>query len=224
MKKIYALVLCCLSATFAHSQFDKGQKILGGGIGFSSNDYGDPADNYYTSNTSTFTFSPSVGWFSKPNKLYGIGLTYGYNSNKTINVLNNSTELTKSHSIGVRFFSQRFFSLTQNLFFTVTGSIGGSYSFGEITSTTNNVENKTKTPGYGVAADLAPGLSYKLSKRLLFDAYLNSLISINYFRQMRKDPSTGNTRTFQKGFNVSSSLSNTNIGNVGLGFRWLLRK
>jgi len=223
IKNYVALVLCCISTTLVYAQFDKGQKVLGGSIGFSSNNYKDPANNFYNSDNSSFIFSPSVGWFNKTNQLSGIGLNYGYSSYKTINSSGSFTEVTKNHSIGAEFFSQRFISLAQNLFFTINSSFGGNYSFGTKKSTTNNVDYKDETRGYNIGAEIAPGLSYKLTKRLLFDSYLNNFISINY-NYLRQKLSSGNTGLVQKNFSVSSSLSNTSIGNVGLGFRWLLSK
>lgn len=225
MKKIYSIFsLFCLTAIFAEAQFEPGQKVIGGNIGFSAGKSEYPNSYSYTS-YSNVSISPSISSFTKPNLLCGIGLSYAYNYTKTKNSLNEEIR-GQSNSIGINFFSQRFFTLTQNLFFTINTSASAYYSFGKQINTTNNIESEAKSSGYGGNANFAPGLTCKLTQRLLFDAYLSNLISIGYSHNETKDNNIAppNNKLFQNNFNLSSSLSNTSLGNVGLGFRWVLKK
>jgi len=149
-------------------------------------------------------------------------LSYGYNNNKTYP---GTAVSMYSHSIGVNVFSQRFFTLPQNLFFTINTGASAAFSFGKQTNTSVNFISRRKSTGYGISVSLAPGLSYRLTQRLLFDAYLSNLINISYFHTETnfKNTQTPDTKSTQNNFNLSSSLSNTTLGNVGLGFRWLLK-
>jgi hypothetical protein len=65
-----------------------------------------------------------------------------------------------------------------------------------------------------------------LTRRLLFDAYLNNLIGVSYSKVKIKDKTqqSPETTSSQRSFDISSSLGNTSLGSVGLGFRWLLGK
>ena len=225
MIKIYALfILSVLATVSVKAQFDVGQKVLGGNIGFSTNKNENLYNTTSSSNSSVFSISPSLSWFNKPNHLIGIGLTYNYNNQKTKDIITYAN--SKNSSIGMVLSSQRFFTLSQNFFFTVNTSVGANYSFGNSLNTVNNITNETKNNGYAVNASFAPGLSYRVTKRLLFDAYLSNLIFAGYSHSetKNKDPQATNAKSTQSNFAISSSLSNTSLGNVGLGFRWLLRK
>ncbi|MEJ7677645.1 MAG: hypothetical protein WKG06_07215 [Segetibacter sp.] len=227
MKKIYALFNFCFFITvFAQAQFEKGQKAVGGNIGFAAAKSENVYSSNYTSDYSNLSVSPSVGLFSRSNLLCGIGLLYVYNYQKNKNFMNTDDSKTWNHSIGIDLFSQRFFTLAQKFFFTINTSGGLSYSFGKQISTTNNIKSEAKSSGYGIGVNLAPGLSYRLTPRFLFDAYLSNLINISYSHNQTKGKNEAATdmKSSQNSFNLSSSLSNTSLGNVGLGFRWLLRR
>jgi hypothetical protein len=107
----------------------------------------------------------------------------------------------------------------------VNTTAGGSYNFGSQLYTLNNVENEGKSRGYGMGVSLAPGLSYKLTTRFLVDAYLSNFIFIVYSHSKTTYSSpTSRPSSTQNSFNLLSSLSNTNLGNVGIGFRWLIKR
>ena len=227
MFKVYTLFfLFSFSALLVTAQFEKGQKLLGGNVAFSSG----KSENYFGNNFNNKQvyagFSPSVAWFTKPNQLSGVGLFYSYQkSNSTSN--NNSTSPTgyHTHYIGINVFSQRFYSLATKLYFTIYAGGLVTYNFGKSTYFYNGTQD-VKNRGYSISGGLTPGLSYRLTPRLLFDASLNNFLSIGYTR-MSADaapnlPSSG--KSYSNNFYISSSLSNTSVGNVGIGFRWLLKK
>lgn len=230
MTKIYTLsILFCLSVFFASAQFDIGQKVIGGNVGFNG-----ATSEYYNSisnknNTTNISASPSIAWFTKANQLFGIGLQYNYNHEKS-SVINypgySDTISSNSHSIGVNMFSQRFIPLAHNFYFTVTATGSAWYSFGKRSEIRTANELSTRTTGYGIRASLAPGLTYRLTQRFLFDAYLSDFLSAGYTHSQYKNGDGGGSgeKPHQNTFNLSSSLSNTSLGNIGLGFRWLLKK
>lgn len=226
MTKIYTLsILFCLSVSFASAQFDIGQKVIGGNVGFSTT----KSENYYNPNSDNqvnVSFSPSMAWFTKPNHLVGIGLMYNYGWQKTGNNMNNDLSKSYNHSIGLNLFSQQFFTLAPKFYFTVTATGSLAYNFGKTTYEVSNNENARKGCGYNINLGLAPGLTYRLTQRLLFDAYLSNLLSVGYTHTQYKGSlsSTSDDKSYQNSFGVSYSLSNTSLGNIGLGFRWLLKK
>lgn len=123
MKKIYALLsFSSLIVIFGHAQFEKGQKVAGGNIGFSTGKSENIYSYNYTSDYSNVSISPSVGSFTNPNLLCGIGLSYGYNYQKNKSFMDDNVGKTWDHSIGINLFSQRFFSTPRK-----PTSSGGGY-------------------------------------------------------------------------------------------------
>lgn len=218
------VIVLSLSTLVTNAQFETGQKVLGGNMGFSLNK-GENLNNLYLTYVYTnLSVSPSFSWFNKPNRLVGVGLSYGYYNYKE--TINNQTTDAKVNSIGLNIFSQRFLTLTQKLFFTLYTGASASYSFGKRNNTVNNSYYPANTNSYSVSVNFAPGISYRLTQRLLFDASLSNLIYLSYFHNETKyknvnAPSTNST---QNSFNLSSSLSSSSLANVGLGFRWLLKR
>lgn len=226
MTKVYILsILLCLSVLFTAAQFDKGQKVIGGSatlsISNSENSYG----NTNTSKQVVAAFRPSVAWFTKPNQLCGFGVQYSFlQSNISSN--NNSIVPVRHHShfLGLSILSQRFFPLAARFYFTVNTAGSVTYNFGKSTFQSASTEVRNNR-GYSINAGLSPGLTYRLTPRILFDASLTYLLSADY---THAETSASNLPAGQKSYNntfgISSSLSNTTLGGVGLGFRWLLKK
>ncbi len=219
-KKSTILALLVVVTTMANAQFNKGQKVLGGNFGFSTGK--SKSSENYTSHQNSFTINPSFAKFTKSNQLCGIGVGYGYSrlQNKTPNNAQNSNSINQS--LGVNVFSQRFYSIAKKLYFTlnIPASVYYVYAKNTLESTNAIIENKSN--GYSLNVSVAPGLSYQLNNRWLFDAYLSNVINVGFSHSQSKT-SNPNSKTKSDSFGISSSLSNTNLGNIGLGFRYLLR-
>lgn len=233
MKKIFTLLsILYLIPGWSEAQFETGQQLLGGNLLFSTSSGNSTPmfDNRYIYHNSAtgVGINPSIATFRSPSSLRGAGLIYNYN---------NSTNYSKEdpsdtrngyknlvHSAGITIFSQRFIPLSSNLFFTIHKSVTALYSVGKQSDIATKGTAKSK--GYGISVSLAPGISYKINSRFLFDAYLSNLLSAGYTHTTTTTnyPLPKETKTRSNSFNVSSSLSNTSLGNVGLGFRWLLRR
>jgi hypothetical protein len=119
-----------------------------------------------------------------------------------------------------------FFTIAKKLFFTIGSNAQGAYAFGKQINRVNNVESKAPGKGLGLSVSAAPGISYRLSDRFLFDASLSNLLNLSYtYSEIKYNTSATTTaKAISNSLGVSTSLSNTNLGNVGLGFRWLLAK
>lgn len=231
MKKIFTLLsLLYLIPALSHAQFTTGQKLIGGNVSLSTNSGNatqtfDNRNVYYSSNTGVI-INPSIAKFISPTKLLGIGIVYNY-SNYSIKEEapdNGNSYKNITHSGGINIFSQRFIPLKNNFFFTIQTGATALYSFSKQSDFKSQA--MTKTNVYGISASLAPGLSYRINNRFLFDAFLSNILSVGYQHSstITNYPLPNETKTYSNSFNISTSFSNANLGNVGLGFRWLLKR
>ena len=219
-KKSTILILLIVLTSVANAQFTKGQKVLGGNIGFAVGK-SESSDNF-TSSQNSFTINPSFAKFTKSNQLCGIGMGYGYSRQKSESPNNAQNSYIINQTIGVNVFSQRLYSMAKKLYFTLNTPASIYYMFGKNIVKSSNSINESMGKGYSINLSLAPGVSYQLNNRWLFDAYLSNLVNVGFSHNQSKS-STSNYKTKSNNFGISSSLSNTNLGNIGLGFRYLLR-
>jgi len=209
-----------------NAQFETGQKVLATNMGL--NFYNNKNTSASTSENKGWNVNlhPSLGKFYKPNLLKGIGLFYGYSYMKSKSSTSTVIDKANNNWIGVDLFAERFFNLSKNIFFTFQTGAGANYRFGKSTTTSPVSEIISESKGYVLGVGLTPGFSYRLSKHFLFDAHLSNILSANYSYSETKvsAPSTILPKSTTSDFNLSSSLSNTNLGTVNLGFRLLLDK
>lgn len=232
MKKIFTLAsIIYLIPALSHAQFETGQKLIGGNVSFSTNSGNFPNgfDNRYSyySSITNIAINPSVATFYKPTALRGAGIIYAYSRytskfDTAYNYIYNAKYITQS--AGINLFWQRFIPLGNNFYFTIY--TGGSilYNFGKQSEPTNNAT--IKNSGYSISAGVSPGISYKINNRFLFDASLANILSAGFQHSNTTNnyPLPQTIKTHYNSFNLSSSLSNTSLGNISLGFRWLLHK
>lgn len=228
MKRIFILLFFFIPY-LCNAQLIKGQKLIGGNFSFSTNSGNstqafDNRSVYHNSGTG-IGINPSIAKFINSTTLRGIGLVYNYNNYiiKEEEPNNGNSFKNIAHSEGINIFSQRFISLGNNFFFTIQASATGLYSYGKQSDFMTKAMTKAKV--YSITAAMAPGLSYKINRRLLFDALLTNILSAGYQHTtaVTNYPLPKETKTHNNTFNISSSLSNTTLGNIGVGFRWLLK-
>lgn len=212
------------------AQFQTGQKVIGGNISLSTNAGNatqafDNRNTYHVSGTG-LGINPSIAEFYKPTALRGIGLNYSYTNYlvKEETPDNGNGHKDFSHSAGINIFFQHFIPLGHNFFFTIETSGAVAYVYDKESDFITKAFIKSK--GYTLTAHLAPGISYNINNRFLFDAFLSNLLSAGYSHStsVTNYPLPRETKTHSNGFNIASSLSNTTLGNIGVGFRWLLKK
>ncbi len=225
MKKIYTLtVLLSSFAIAATAQFEKGQKLLGGSIGFSLRDLSQRPTQNFDYKSSSVSLKPSFGWFTKTNQLVGIAVEYSRSSTTQSNQPNNVVYKSYNNSAGASIFTQHFFPIVQRLYFTLKGSGGVNYLYEKNTNSSTGPSSESKNTGLEVKVALAPGLSYQVNKHFLFDLSLNDLVYAAYNRRVFKsvNPQVNDSKGVEQNFNLASSL-NSNLSTVGLGFRWLIK-
>jgi hypothetical protein len=231
MKKIFTyLSITYLIPLVTNAQFERGQKLIGGNVSVASvsgnsTQAFDNRSTYHVSNTGAL-INPSISKFYKPTLLRGVGLIYSYGNylNKEELPDNGNGYKYYSHSAGINIFSQRFIPLGNNFFFTF--QISGTFLYSFAKQSDFITKAFTKSNGYSLTAGLAPGISYKINNRFLFDAFLSNLLSAGYSHSnaVTNYPLPRETKTHSNGFNIQSSLSSTTLGNIGVGFRWLLKR
>ncbi len=218
-----SVFILTLSVSSSKAQLDIGQKLLGGSVGFSTSKTNN-GNNYATTATG-FGISPSYSIFKKTNQLVGIGLSYNYSQQKSSTNIGTNESTNNSNSIGINAFTQKFFPLSSKFFFTVKGNAGFGYVFGKQYNYNGIDKLEDKSKGYTVGLDLAPGFSYKVTPGILCDVSLNSVINLNFAHKETTNSSNGNgSSTTQNTFNINSALNNTIFSNIGIGFRWFLKK
>jgi hypothetical protein len=224
MKQIFTtLCIIYLIPAISKAQFDVGQKVIGGNLSFTSN----TSENISTGRTKNtgWNFNFSKAKFYKPNVLRGTGITYGYSKNsQKYTAVNNFDNDYYSHAVGINIFSQRFIPLGKQFFFTLQTGGTAFYNSGKHTTTSDNTSSKTD--GFSIGFGLAPGVSYRISERFLFDAFLSNFLAVSYAYQSTKSNSLQPQQTSKfhnHNFNLSSTFSNNPGSSVGFGFRYLLK-
>lgn len=232
MSRIFTLLtIVYLIPAFSDAQFADGQKLIGGNLLFSTNSGTstpgafDNRNVYH--NSGTFAgINPSIAKFRTSKVLYGIGIIYNYSTYFIEEELpdNGNNYKNRSHLVGLNIFSQRFVSLRNNFFFTIHTGGSGLYSFSKQADFISKATSTVK--GYSINAALAPGISYKISNRFLFDAFLSIFLYAGFQHSVTTSnyPLPREAKTHNNSFNISTSFSNTALGNIGLGFRWLLKR
>jgi len=212
MKTILICLPLLLSIT-VHAQFTTGQKLLSGGINFgnTSYNYGDTTRQ----NSLSAGLSFSLGKFISPLHSIGFGLSYSLNNytQKQPGLANYSSTM---NYLGASFFSQYYFPIAKQFYAFLQWNSTAGINFGNTTGYSNNFK------GYSIATGLNPGLSYKLNKRFLFNASLNNLVSLGYSHSKNNlNVMSGNG--VMNSFTLSSSLNSGSLGNIGLGFVYLIK-
>ncbi len=214
MRKFILLTLTLLLIVFtAQAQIKKGAVLLGGNIsvGKSKQTYTN-TDNESTN--SYLNISPSLGFVTADNAVWGFNLTVGIQTSES----NQPTE-AKASSYGGAFFHRRYVTLGKGFYLFGQAAAGYNYNKQKISAPTNNQTRTTRTDHVYVSA--YPGVTYAVSKNFHLEAGLNELLSLSYSVQNETTVSSGSVSTYKnKGFSFGTNFSNSNPFNVG--FRFLL--
>ena len=67
-----------------------------------------------------------------------------------------------------------------------------------------------------------PGISYAISKKLQLETGFNQIINVSYSHEKGDKVGPDNVPYKSNTFNLRTSLNNTFLNNVYLGFRWFV--
>lgn len=206
MNKRYLFILPLLLFSFgSFAQLQKGNKILGGTINYSTNTT--TADDTgvaggQSSKTTSYNFSPLMGLFVSDRTVVGLTLDIHSFKNETTN-LGGSEFNYKSSGFGFGPFVRRYFPVKEWVAFY--GQAGMNYRFGEIKQTFSNSPNQNSersTNDFNLSGTL--GLAFFPTSWMSVDL---SMIPISYSHSVN-DNEVGssypdqNTNSFN--FNLSS--------------------
>jgi outer membrane protein len=158
MKKIILSIVAVLGLGFANAQdtpeggFANGDAFISGGFGFGSSKTGDAKEN-------SFTITPSVGFFVTPN--IALGGKLGYVSRTK----DNGTIENKDNTFSVGVFGRYYTTPASK--FSIFGELGVEYQTRTIGDDVKDSKD-LKVNGFGI--ELAPGVSYFLSKSFALEA------------------------------------------------------
>lgn len=218
MKVFLPVLLLAMASRSEAQQLQPGQKILAGSLSFVSQNH-DAANSYHSSNLS---FSPSFSFVKNSKTIYGGFLSLGYSGQKNSNNQVPITTKGRSYSPGVGVFVQKLKWLNDKWFLYGEFGAQGGVGFEKVFNVENkNIQSKSRLWNAGVY--ITPGVSYRLTNKVLVDLRFNNLLGAFYSQQkVKQNELQVYNYTKAENFSVSSSLNNNTLGSIGVGFRWLL--
>ncbi|WP_153799370.1 hypothetical protein [Foetidibacter luteolus] len=200
-----------------YAQFNAGDKVLGGS--FSLNASKNEQLPYVNSDFG-INVSPSFAKFKTANTAVGFKILGQYSNAKT-ETPNSGYQKNRYWSAGAGVFGQRYFFIGSQFFVMGEAGFNASYNKGKVTYGESTYTNSS---GFSGGFYLAPGFGIKLSKKFLLDLTLNNLAVITYHHSINKSVVAGadGGKSKVNNFSVSSNLNGNTLGNLGLGFRWLM--
>lgn len=165
---VLAAMLCAAVTTKA--QVSKGNTILGGNLGFSSNKQTDEAGNK-TTNT-YFSIAPSLGFVYKDNKVLGFIAKYAYAGNGESSDLNTS-------SFGAGVYLRQYKPLGKGFYVFAQEALNADFNHFRSVYASPDIIQDQKQANIYIAVN--PGLAYDFSKKLQLEVlFFNNLLSAGY--------------------------------------------
>ncbi|MEX1241779.1 MAG: outer membrane beta-barrel protein [Cyclobacteriaceae bacterium] len=185
MNKSFIFVFALLIATtIVHAQTSSGDMMVGGSISFSSYSREGGSLNDYSS----FSFSPSFGYFISDNLAVGTSLTLATSRTGT------GSAKTTGNSFGLGPFA-RYYKFTSDERFAFFGQAGFSFLSGKTDPAFGNVTNHN-----AISFSIFPGAAY------FFNEHWAMELSIRGFEVVSEDPDTDsdNDKTTTVNFSIHS--------------------
>lgn len=217
MRKLLLLTTALTAiAITTQAQITKGSVLLGGNISAATN------KQTYSGNTNeytqrTFNITPSIGFVTADNKVWGFSLTYGHTSSKS----NSTPDDYNYNGYGGGVFHRRYATLGKGFYLFGEANAGYNYSKQKQTLIQPNQDRTIRTDV--VYLTVYPGITYAVHKNFHLEVGINNLLRLDYSTQKVTDINggTGNVAT-QKNFGFSSNASSANP--LVVGFRFVLGK
>mgnify|MGYP001146088959 CR=1 FL=1 len=156
----------------------EGKWMLGGSVGFTSNDRFYPSSQYQSLNAKSITFSPTFGYFLNNRWQVGIQGQYqhGQNDQDWYSPLNRSGIENSSKSIGLGAYVRRYIWMFDHLAFYIEANVAHTQTISNAHQYySNNVQNRWKSQQRSVMLSLTPGFTLKVHKRIGIDLSTNLL-------------------------------------------------
>ncbi len=214
---MYLLAMFCFLSLTTVAQINKNSILLGGDFSYSRN------NSQVLNNESKNSYGYlgiAIGKAFKQNSVIGISASASPTLQSNY-IYGNDTFQMKNNYYSAGIFYREYKQLAKD--FYLFGNADASYRISnekrDHQSPNKDYERKRK----GATIGVSPGLSYQLFKKLQVELTLPSLINISYFNSKYEDDQLPGTITKENNFSISSNLfGNSILGNLGLGFRFIL--
>jgi hypothetical protein len=209
-RKLLFVCTLLLCSYLLHAQIGKGSLMIGGQLGYTSNNSRAQAPNE-SFEGDTFGGSLSIGKAIKDRLFVGVELGSGLSNSEQYMGYN-------SHNVyyGAGVFMRKYFDIGKRFFVFTQANSGVSFFDNEATSPMDFTEDE----GYNLLVSFSPGLSYALNRKLHLETGFQSIISASYSRGKVKRRSGQLTR--HENFSVSTNLNN--LASIRVGLRLLFAK
>ena len=202
----------------AQAQVQKGSLFLGGSLSGGSNS----SESASSSNkNSSWSFSPQIGKAIDLNKIIGIQIFIGGNTDESsIGAVPLNKNVSTAYGLGV--FYRQYYPLAVKWAMFANAGIDGRYGTGE---TKSNGIKTGENNSWALAAAITPGISYKAGKSIWLEAALNNLLGINYSsNKLNTINENGQVIATAKQNNFNTGINISGFNSIAIGLRWIIQK
>ena len=218
MRKIYAILFFILVSSLVNAQIKKNSYLLGGQLSYINENYS--YDNFTNQKREGGTIGISLGKAFKENSV--IGLNLNLSPLKESNLFTgNDTVTTRFNHYNIGAFFREYKKLAKDFYFF--GQVDGAAIIANQTSTYKLAAGDVKYTQRGAFISVTPGISYQVFKKMQLEITIPNILYTQYLVSELNShiPQTKNSKSQQFSF-YSNLNSNTSLGWLGVGFRFLL--
>jgi hypothetical protein len=224
------ILLTILTAVFffatSNAQIEKGQILIGGGIGYSSLEGYLPEVGNVSKYKSGIA-SVNIGKVISANTIVGVMLSYSNNNYKNYYGNNSSdSNFSKGNTFGAGVFYRRYKNIFKNLYFFA--ELNGQYRHAETKQQgVTSGYYYSKVVSYGGTISFTPGLSYALCKNFQMELIMNQFVSTSYSHSKYYYTSGTPTVTNEgksNTFSINANLNSNLLSGFGIGFKYFIGK
>lgn len=207
MKKIYLSIVCACSSLLLQAQFKSGDIFLGGSFGIVRNENKNIISTTNRNISYTFNVNPFAEKFLKSNTSWGAGLVYNADVNKYKSATLTTGE-NNHNSYGGEAFIKIYKAMGKGFNLYAKQSVGLRIGYNKNSSmNASGGMNESKSNYFTAGYDIAPGLGYFISKKIMLNVQLNQMIHAGYSFSKSQDNK-------QNSFGISTTSS---LGSYGVG-------
>ena len=217
MKKIYGMLLLFFVFVTCHAQIKKGSVLLGGQLSYSNGSYQFGYQPGHSSRNASI--GVSAGKAIRENNFVGLDVNY-ISSKETSYYSGGDSVRSKGYYSTIGAFVRSYKKLANNFYIFCQAT--GGVTIGNQTQLYKSPNGEIKIKNRGTYASLTPGVAYQVFKKMQVEVTIPGIVSLQYMvtRQNSINPQLENAEFNQ--FAFSTNLNNTNLGLLGVGFRFVL--
>ena len=218
MGKIHGVLFFILVSFTGNAQIKKNTYLLGGQLSYFSENY--KYDNFTDQKREGGTIGISLGKAFKENSVIGLNLNLSPLKESNF-YTGNDTVTTRYNRYNIGAFFREYKKLAKDFYFF--GQVDGAAIIANQTSTYKLAAGDVKYTQRGAFISVTPGISYQVFKKMQLEITIPNILYTQYLVSKLNShiPQTKNSKSQQFSF-YSNLNSNTSLGWLGVGFRFLL--